>query len=488
MKHRFTAFKHLVWPDYRAARHLSLLDKHLEQVALYLLSGGMVGLNRLMIFMPPRYGKSTTASHYFPAWVLGELPTTRLIMVSYGNRLALRNSRRLRTIVRSAAYQALYPTTVLSHDKQAMDEWELEGGGGVVAAGVGGGITGHGANLIIIDDPIKSREEAESVLHREQLQAWYTADLYTRLEKPNALVLMMTRWHYHDLAGWLLSDNVDGWRVLSLSALAAGLAHPTSGTVQQPGGHGSPSMQRRLGAEINSLYDWRWPGEALWPEHHTRADLLHIQHQLGDYDFSALYQQAPLPERGRLFDPTRIGIVDTIPLVVRAVRFYDLAVTAKTRASYTAGVKLGLLADERLIVLDVWRGQIELPDVHEAIVQHALLDGATVPIRLEAEKAGIVELQHLLREPRLHGYRLDAEPPRGDKYTRAGPIAARVNAGRVLMLRAAWNRAFLEELGLFPHGPNADQIDALSGAYRLLHDAQGLSLRLITARGLYDEG
>lgn len=439
-----TAFKQALMPSiWQDARHLQLLDEHLTQVMQYLLTDGKQGINRLMIFMPPRYGKSLTVSQYFPAWALGNKPSLKIIMASYGARLAYRNSRRVRSVVNDNRYQQLYPTR-LNSDKAAQDEWETVQGGAVIAAGVGGGITGHGANLVIIDDPHKGRAEAESATTRETIENWYKGDLYTRLEQPNVIILMMTRWHHQDLAGWLLSDNADNWTVLSLPALATG-------------------------------NDWRGEGEALYPVLHDVAKLTSIREAIGEYDFAALYQQQPIPAAGRLFDAGKIEIVDTLPEVAQTVRFWDLAVTAKRHADYTVGLKLGITRDEKLVIMDVWRGQRELPDVHEAIVQMAKMDAPETRVRLEAEKAGIVELQHLLRDPRMRGISIDGEPPRGDKFTRAGPVAARVNAGCVMMHWATWNKALLDELALFPNAPHDDQVDALSGAYAMMTGKRGIT-------------
>lgn len=184
--------------------------------------------------------------------------------------------------------------------------------------------------------------------------------------------------------------------------------------------------------------------------------------------FRQEYQAEFLENIGGLFDATKIEVVDYVPECKQVVRFYDLAVTAKKTSDYTVGLKLGITADERPVILDVYRAQRELPDVQEAIVQNAQIDGVEVQFRLEAEKAGIVQLQFLHRDQRLRAYTFDAKAPEGDKYTRAAPVAARVNAGRAMMVKAAWNRAFLDELAVFPQGEHDDQVDALSGAYDML--------------------
>lgn len=200
------------------------------------------------------------------------------------------------------------------------------------------------------------------------------------------------------------------------------------------------------------------------------AEIESAQQSIPEVIFRQEYQAEFLENIGGLFDATKIEIVDYVPECKQVVRFYDLAVTAKKTSDYTVGLKLGITADERPVILDVWRGQRELPDVQEAIVQNAQMDSTSVPLRLEAEKAGIVQLQFLLRDPRMRSFVIDAKAPEGDKFTRAAPIAARVNAGRVLMVRAAWNRALLDELAVFPQGEHDDQVDALSGAYSMVAD------------------
>ena len=437
----FPKFKRQFWRNYQDALHQRAIEDALEQVARYLLTDGQEGISRLMIFCPPRHGKTQNVSRFFPAWLLGQNPDLRLILASYGASLAQRNSRFVRNLIASEDYRNLYPDVRLAEDSAAVDIWDVAGhDGGAIAVGVGGGVTGHGANLIVIDDVVKNRAEAESETYRDKTTDWYSNDLLTRLEEPGgAIILMMTRWHTADLAGYLLENERQEWTVLSLPALAEG---------NDPLG--------------------RAPGAALWPERYPVALLQKRREQMGDYPFASIYQQSPLEAGGRLFDTVKIELVEFAPGCAQVVRFYDLAVTAKRHSDYSVGLKLGITRDERPVILDVYRVQKELPDVQEGIVQNAHVDGKEVSIRLEAEKAGIVQLQYLLRDPRMHSYRLDAVPPEGDKYTRASPVAARVNAGRVLMVRGAWNRAFLDELSTFPVGGHDDQVDALSGAYAML--------------------
>jgi predicted phage terminase large subunit-like protein len=436
----FTSFKRLVDRRYRHAPHLAALDAALIEVTRYIESGGAQGLGRVIVEMPPRHGKSLSVSRRFPPWFLGRNPDKRVMMVSYSASLAEKHSRAARNLMRSPFYQGVFPGVKLADDSRAVDSWDIGGHeGGVDALGVGGSATGKGADLLDLDDAVKSRAEAESAVFRDKTWDWFTDDLYTRLEPGAAVVMTMTRWHEDDLAGRCLAQMPGVWKVLRLPAIA--------------------EAQDPLG---------RTEGAALWPERYPLETLRTIEDTLGSYSFASLYQQRPLPAGGRLFDTTKITVLETAPECTQTVRFYDLAVTARRSSDYTAGLKLGKLADETFVVLDVWRGQRELPDVHEAIVQNAAIDGPGTRIRLEAEKAGIVGLQFLLRDPRMHAYTVDAVPPEGDKYTRAGPVAARVNAGRLVLARGAWNRAFIDELATFPAGAHDDQVDALSGAYAML--------------------
>lgn len=436
-----TQFKKLLSRQYQHPQHLELLDQHLLSVAQFVESVGKEGTGRLIIEMPPRHGKSLSVSRMFPAWFVGRNPDSRIMLVSYGQDLANKNSRAVRNYLRLDQYRKQFPHVRLSPESQAVNAWDIDGhDGGLDAIGITAGATGKGMHLGIIDDPVKSRAEAESKTYRERVWDTFTDDLYTRLEPGGAIILMMTRWHEDDLIGRALSQlKNENWTRLRLPALA----------------------------EANDPIG-RLPGQALWADRYPLERLESIRDALGMYSWSALYQQSPQPSGGGLFDTTKIQVYEYPPECKKIVRFYDLAVTAKSSSDYTAGVKLGVTDDERFIILDVYRAQKEFPEVHEAIVQNALIDDKSVRIRLEAEKAGIIGLDYLLRDKRMRPFTIDKKPPQGDKYTRALPFASRVDAGRVGIVRAAWNRAYLDELAAFPGGTHDDMVDATSGAYDML--------------------
>lgn len=439
-----TDFKRTIYRRYQHAPHLQAIDDALTSASRYAETGGKEGIGFLIIEMPPRSGKTITTSRLFPVWHLGRNPDHRIILASYGATLAHKNSRVARNFIASPIYRQIFGIN-LAPDSKAVDAWDVSGYyGGMDAVGIGGGIAGKGANLIICDDPIKSREEAESETIRENIWEWFTDDLYTRREPGAAVVVVMTRWNQDDLVGRLLRKQPQKWHELRLPAIA----------------------------EENDPIG-RSEGEALWPERFSVEDLRETEVTMGPYGWAGLYQQRPTRRTGGLFDASKIQIVDYVPVCKKVVRFYDLALTTKRKSDYTVAIKLGVTEDEMFVILHMWRDQKELPDVQEAIVQNAQMDGEKVAIRLEGEKSGIIQLQFILRDERMHRFTIDAVPPVGDKYTRAGPAAARVNNRRFMMVRGDWNQAVLDELSLFPAAAHDDIPDGLSGAYDMLTNPSG---------------
>ncbi|MEL6525882.1 MAG: terminase family protein, partial [Chloroflexota bacterium] len=395
-----SAYKQIVKHDYQRAPHLDLLDAHLMACSQYLETGGERGINRLIIEMPPRHGKTLTTSQLYPTWHLGRNPDHYAMLVSYGATLAYDNSRASRNLIRDEYYSAMFPNTKLSTDRQAVDTWKVSGyEGGVNALGITGGATGKGAHLLIIDDPVKNRQEAESEVYRERTWSAFTSDLYTRLAPNGVIIIMATRWHMDDLTGRALQLD-EQWTRLRLPALA--------------------EENDPLGRAV---------GDALWSDRYDAQYLAQVRNTLGEYEFASLYQQNPMPSKAGLFDTSKIEVIDSVPRNLEAVRFYDLAVTAKKTSDYTAGVKLGKDSDGNIYILHMYRVQKNPVDVKNDIIQNAQLDGTRTHIRLETENSGLVQLDYLLRDSALSAYTIDGVRPQGDKYTRAQPFASRVNAG-----------------------------------------------------------
>jgi len=391
-----------------------------------------------MIFVPPRHGKSEMVTVRYPIFRLERDPTLRVIITAYNQTLSDKFSRKARKIAQTRG------RIMISQERKAVNDWETVQGGGLRSAGVGGGITGLGANLIIIDDPVKSREEASSLTIRDRVYDWFTTDVYSRLEPDGAVILIMTRWHEDDLAGRLLSRHPSEWTVVRLPALA--------------------EADDPLG---------RSPGEALCPARYPVDELLRIKSVLGSWAFEALYQQHPMPLEGGLFKREWFSkFVDAVPVQVEArVRYWDKAATSGG-GDYTVGVRMSRTADGLFYVEDVVRGQWSPGERDRVIAQCAALDGAETQIWFEQEpgSSGVDSVQALIRM--LAGYSVHANRATGSKEVRAEPFAAQCEVGNVVLVKGEWNSAWLDEVLTFPSGQHDDQVDATSGAFTALGQAR----------------
>ena len=419
---------------HQPAAHHRLILAELEH-----LSAGRT--DRLMLLLPPGSAKSTYASLLFPPWWLARHPRSSIIATSHTASLARHFGHGVRGLVEAHAPRLGYQ---LDPASRAAHRFATTAGGEYYATGVRGPITGRRADLILIDDPVKSQAEADSPAARDHLWDWFRSDLTTRLKPGGRIVLVMTRWHPDDLGG-RIQDSADPWRILRLPALAEA-ADP-------------------LGRE---------PGDALWPEWEDAAAITRKRELLGERAFAALFQQDPRPRTGRLFQAAKIALADDMLPTTGAVRAWDLAATAATSGrdpDYTVGVKLARDPAGGFVVLDVIRLRGGPHEVDQAITATAAADGPAVPIGLPKDpgQAGVSQVKYYAS--RLAGYRVVSSPETGAKETRAMPVASQVNAGNVTMRRAPWNRAFLEELQDFPEGTKDDQVDALSRAFSMLLDA-----------------
>jgi predicted phage terminase large subunit-like protein len=326
----------------------------------------------------------------------------------------------------------------LKADARAAGRFVTELGGEYFAIGAQGAVTGRRADLVLVDDPIRSFADAESFSAREHLWEWFRSELVTRLKPRGRIVLVMTRWHCDDLAGRLIEHG--GWSVLRLPALA--------------------EMDDPLGREV---------GAALWPEWEDRPALLEKRALLGERHFSALFQQAPLRAGGQMFDPRQLQVVDVVPEGV-AVRGWDLAATAagKGDPDWTVGVKLVRDAGGRLFIDDVVRFRAVPSAVFERIRAVAVADGKAVTVDLPQDpgQAGKSQIMYLTQY--LAGYRVVSSRETGEKSTRAEGLSSQVNNGLVSMRRAGWNMAFMDELASFPGGGKDDQVDAFTRAFVFL--------------------
>ena len=415
------------------ARHHKLLLERLDGV-------GSGKIDRLMVLMPPGSAKSTYASIIFPAWWLARHPGHSIIAACHTSDLATHFARRVRALASEEPEMLGYEITP---SRRAASDWTTTSGGSYFATGVRGPITGRRADLVLIDDPIKSHSEADSVTLRDNLWDWYRSDLISRLKPGGRVVLIMTRWHQDDLGGRVL-ESPDGWQMLKLPALA---------------GAGDPLGRR--------------PGEPLWPEWESAAALARKRAAVGPRVWSALYQQDPRPDGGTIFPVERIGTLEAAPDGSRAVRAWDLAATEATDGrdpDWTVGVKLSRDAQGRFIVHDVVRLRGNTHQVQQAIRNTADADGRNVPVGFPQDPGQAGKQQVSWLASMLAGHRVSSSPETGSKLVRAGSVAGQVEAGNLAVVRAGWNRDFLDELRDFPTGRKDDQVDALSRAFAMLID------------------
>jgi predicted phage terminase large subunit-like protein len=406
--------------------------------------------DRLMLLLPPGHAKSTYASVLFPAWWFTRHPASSVITACHTADLAEHFARQVRALVTDQTDLLGYG---LAKTDRATARWRTTSRGDYFASGVRGPITGRRADLILIDDPIKSHTEADSPGARDALWNWYRSDLTTRLKPGGRIVLIMTRWHEDDLGGRLI-DADPSWHVLRLPALAE---------PDDPMG--------------------RAPGDALWPEWESAEALLRRRQSVGQRVWQALYQQNPGPDSNALFLTTRIHVTEpeALPTGTREVRAWDLAATLPGEGrdpDWTVGIKLARLATGRILVTDIVRLRAGPAEVADMIVATASQDGAAVLIGLPQDPGQAGKQQVAWLTQRLAGYRVRASPESGSKLTRATPAAAQVEAGQVSLYRALWNRGFIDELRDFPNGRKDDQVDALSRGIALLGETTTQPRRL----------
>jgi predicted phage terminase large subunit-like protein len=409
-----------------------------------------------MIEMPPRHGKSELTSRYFPAWFLRCFPEKRVILSSYEADFAAQWGRKARTLLEEYGG----PVKV-SRASSAADRWELEGhGGGMQTSGIRGPITGKGADVLIIDDPVKNDEEARSQLLRERNWDWYTSTARTRLEPGGGVVLIMTRWHEDDLAGRLEAASLEGgdqWRIVKLPAIAEG-ADP-------------------LG---------RSEGEALWPARYDEAALEKIRVGLSPYHWQALYQQSPTAPGGNIIKGEWWRFYDDIEGAARAAHYiiqsWDTAFKVKEKNDYSVCTTWAELPTGAYL-LDVWRGRVEFPDLVGRA--KALINDwhpGLVVIEDKASGQSLAQsLQSSIRTPILP---MDVD---GDKPSRVSAITLEIEGGRVFLPRYhASLRELLAESAAFPNGTHDDIVDSMTMALTYMkRKRETVSRIVVTPKKVY---
>ena len=429
--------------SYQMNWHHQLLCEYLDRLA-------QKEIRRLMVFMPPRHGKSELVSRKFPAFLLGNKPDTSIISCSYASDLASRMNRDVQRLIDSPEYEQLFPnsrlfgknirSTARGSYLRNSDIFEIVNHRGVYrSAGVGGGITGMGGEYIIIDDPVKNREEADSATYREKVYNWYTSTLYTRLEKDGCILLTLTRWHEDDLAGKLLKaseDGADQWTILELPAICEEPIKP---------------------------YDIRREGEALWKWKYDEAALTKMKATVGSRDWAALYQQHPTPGEGGTFKREWWNYYKVLPSgLYDYVQSWDCTFKDAQSSDYVVGQVWARKGSSRYL-LDQVRGRMSFTETIRAVRSLSAKWPQAVRKLIEDKANGTAVIDVLRKE--LPG--LVPVEPEGGKIVRANAVTAVVEAGNVFLPDpsiAPWVHDFVEEHALFPNGSNDDQVDAQSQA------------------------
>ena len=443
----FMDFVHMAWPAFIGGRHHSIMAKAFERVA----SGE---LKRLIINMPPRHTKSEFASYLLPAWFLGNFPEKKIIQTAHTAELSVGFGRKVRNLVDSDDYKKIFPSIALRADSKAAGRWSTNKGGEYFAIGVGGAVTGKGADLLIIDDP-HSEQEGQSADPGvfDKVHEWYTSGPRQRLQPGGAIVVVMTRWHKRDLTGQILKSSLqragtDEWEVIEFPAIM-------------------PS------------------GDPLWPEFWPKPELEALREELPSPKWNAQYQQNPTSEEGALVkrDWWREWEKDRPPPCEFIIQSWDTAFLKTQRSDFSACTTWGVFywpddtgtEQPNIILLDAYKERLEFPELKKTAFE-MWTDWQPDAFIVEAKAAGTP----LIFELRAMGIPVsEYTPSRGnDKIARVNAVADLFASGMVWAPRIRFAEEVIEEFASFPAGEHDDLVDSSTQA--LLRFRQGGFLRLVT--------
>lgn len=411
---------------YALPEHLAVIDQALCDV-----EAGRC--KRLIIEVPPRHGKSLLTSKYFPAWVLGRNPDWRVMLASYGADLASDFGRGARDVLEAWGPQVF--GVGVSGKSSAANRWDIDDHrGGMTTAGVGGPFTGRGADVLIIDDPIKNQEDASSDAIRQKQWKWFTSTAYTRLEPDGAVIVIQTRWHEDDLAGRLQREGGEEYRVVRLPAIA--------------------EDDDALGRE---------PGAALWPERYNAARLAEIQASVGSYVWNALYQQRPVAPEGNVVrrDWFKFYRRHNLPAAWdRQTQSWDLTFKDGDGSDNVAGhlwaengadsyllARINRRMDYPATKQAIRAMTASWPDAHEKLIEDKA-NGPAIMAELGREITGLIGVE-----------------PQGGKMARLVAASPQIEGGNVWLPHpdeAPWVEDFLTEVCAFPNAPHDDDVDAMT--------------------------
>lgn len=430
---------------HRISRGSWIAADHLKYISTRVAMGLQKGNARIIISAPPRHGKSELTSVHTPTWVLERYPKSRIILAGYGADLSIGFSRRVRDVFQDENNFPLLNTRV-RQDASRVDQFLTSEGGAMYAVGIGGPITGRGADVLLIDDYIKEIKEALSPAYRDYIWNWFVTTAFTRLEPGGSCIIIATRWHSDDLIGRILQNLAgENWEYIEIPAIAE------EGDL--------------LGREV---------GAPLFPERYPIERLEELQRTLGSMFFQALFQQKPVDQTKKITDKGWLKTIAEIPAVERSlhefdrVRVWDLAAT-EGGGDYTAGTLVSHnLTTNHTYIENVVRKQMSPGQVEKKVKEIAKADGYGVKVRIEREpgSAGKALVEHYKNI--LTGYDVDEVPTVNNKLVRAQPFLSACEAGGVSIVEGTWIEEFLKEFDDFPGGANDDQIDTAAAGYVVL--------------------
>lgn len=445
---KFIKFVEKVWPTFISGRHHKIMADAFERVA-------KGEIKRLIINMPPRHTKSEFASYLLPAWFLGKFPHKKVIQTSHTAELAVGFGRKVRNLVDSEVYNNIFPQLSLQADSKAAGRWNTSKGGDYFAIGVGGAVTGKGADLLIIDDPHSEQEAALAQVNPEiydKTYEWYTSGPRQRLQPGGSIVIVMTRWSQKDLTGQVLKSAAqrggEEWKVIEFPAIM-------------------PS------------------GGPLWPEFWSIEELEALREELPNSKWQAQYQQQPTSDVSAIIkrDWWQIWEEDSPPHCEFIIQSWDTAFLKSERADYSACTTWGVFyrdddTGERqanIILLNAFKKRMEFPELKQRAYEE-WREWEPDSVIVEAKAAG----SPLIFELRQMGIPVqDFTPSKGnDKIARLNAVADLFASGRVWVPNRNWAEELIEEVAAFPSGEHDDMVDSMTQA--LLRYRKGGFLRLPT--------
>ena len=435
-----------MWPGFIAGRHHKLMADKFERIA-------KGELRRVIINMPPRHTKSEFASYLLPSWFLGRSPDKKVIQTSHTAELAVGFGRKVRNLVGSDVYKDVFPNVGLQADSKAAGRWSTNHGGEYFAIGVGGAVTGKGADLLIIDDP-HSEQEAKLAMTDpsifDSVYEWYTSGPRQRLQPGGSIVIVMTRWSTKDLTGRILKSSIEDekvneWEIIELPALL-------------------PS------------------GNPLWPEFWPMDELEALKAELPVSKWNAQYQQKPTSEEGAIIKREwwKMWEAERPPSCEFIIQSWDTAFTKNNRSDYSACTTWGVFhpdegPDAHVILLDAFKERMEFPELKRKAFE-MWKDWEPDAFVVEAKAAGAP----LIYELRQMGIPVqEFTPSRGnDKVVRVNAVSDLFSSGKVWAPRKRWAEEVMEEIAGFPYSDNDDLTDSTTQA--LIRFRKGGFVRLQT--------